>query len=181
MIAPLRKRHRLWITGLALLVPAVCALALWSRPPAPAGSGGEVSPVAAPTSASSRAIASLPGFRTAVRGGKEAAQLEVEALEPLRRPDVLLYFSATAPADTLPADAHLLGSVAHRQTRSFPLPTAAAKGGHLVLYSLAHQDVVASAALEAVPEAVRPAATEPGEMPPGETSTAPEEATEGES
>ena len=174
MIAPLRRRHRQWMTGLALLVPAVCALALWSRPPAPAGAGGETSPVATSASSSARAIESLPGFRTAVREGGEAAQLEVEALEPLRQPDLLLYFSATPPSEALPGDAHLLGSVAYRQTRSYPLPATAAPGGHLVLYSLAHQAVVATGALGAVPGAaapVAPMADSEGEATPEPEST----------
>lgn len=179
MIAPLRQRHRMWITGLTLLVPTVCTLALWSRPPAPAGSGGDTSPVALPVATGARVVETLQGFRTAVRGESGGARLEVEALKPLRHPDLLLYFASAVGSETLPADAHLLGSVAHRQRRSFPLPTAAAQGGHLVLYSLAHQTVVASSTLEALPEANPPAAAPIEAAAEGSAET--QEAPEGES
>ena len=34
MIRSLRRAHRLWWLGLAILLPAALLLALWSRPPA---------------------------------------------------------------------------------------------------------------------------------------------------
>lgn len=72
--------------------------------------------------------------------------LLLSPLEPLRVPDPLLYFSATAPeGEALPEHARLLGAVSDAPEQPFPLPAEAQ--GHLILYSLGHDRVVAHAAL----------------------------------
>jgi hypothetical protein len=55
-------------------------------------------------------------------------------------PDVLVYWSET-PAKSL-AGAKPIGSLAHGRRSALTLP---AKGGYLLLYSLAHREVLASA------------------------------------
>lgn len=167
MIAPLRKRHRVMISVLAFVVPAVCALALWSRPRLNVGeTPGTVLPQAV---VGAEDLEVLPGFRTAVHGEPGSARLEIEPLSALRQPDLLVYFTTATPADSLPDDAHLLGAVAHQQPRSFALPAAAAEGGYLVLYSLAHQTVVLSGAL--APVALAAAAANPAHAPHGDMTT----------
>jgi hypothetical protein len=76
--------------------------------------------------------------------------LELVLDAPLRRPEVLLYWSPTPPSDpeALPDTAHLLGAVGGVGARRFGLPAAARSGGgHLLLYSLGHDGVFAAATL----------------------------------
>lgn len=63
--------------------------------------------------------------------------------------DPLLYWSATAPSGAaLPADAHLLGSITMPVSPRFPLPSQATDtAGNLIVYSMGHQEVVATAPL----------------------------------
>jgi hypothetical protein len=64
-----------------------------------------------------------------------------------RAPDVLAYWSAAEPRDgELASDALLLGPVGERE-RTFRLPEAARERGWIVVFSLAHGEVVASIAL----------------------------------
>ena len=83
--------------------------------------------------------------------------IELELAAPLRRPEVLLYWSPTLPAeptadlDALPDTSHLLGAVGGVGARRFALPAAArAGGGHLLLYSLGNAGVFATATLPEV-------------------------------
>lgn len=70
--------------------------------------------------------------------------------QDLSEPDLLLYwFDHESPAGTLPAQAQLLG--AFDQKRAFALPQAAEHGGQFILYSLAHQAVVDTVAVENLP------------------------------
>lgn len=80
-------------------------------------------------------------------------ELELMPLRPLRQPDVLVYWApGGAPSAALPADAHLLGRLGSPVVHRFRLPTHAAQAdaGELVLYSLGHQEVVATATLPAL-------------------------------
>lgn len=146
MIAPLRRRHRTLFVVLSLAVPALFLVALAHRPPAP--QVPELPPEFASGGAEAgerlELFAGYAALRTVNGGG---AHLTLEALEPLRRPGVLAYVSTDAPTDQLPTDAHLLGPVTWGQARTFTLPPAAVHGGHLVLYSLPHQEIVDTAAL----------------------------------
>jgi hypothetical protein len=67
----------------------------------------------------------------------------------LARPDVLVYWAAgTEPAGRLPEDAVLLGALAGAHERAFALPgSAGTRAGRLLLYSLAHAELVAEAPL----------------------------------
>ena len=153
MIAPLRRRHRVVVTLLLIAVPVGLVLALSARPPLPT------------TETLPNALADGPGsgggdvesydvfgeLGIAVRGFHAAgAVLELTPSQPLARPDVLVYWAETAASDRLPTGAILLGALSDR-ARTYSVPaTAASRAGHLVLYSLAHQEVVASGALPAM-------------------------------
>ncbi len=77
--------------------------------------------------------------------------VELEPQRDLRRPDLLVYWMpASQDADAFPAKARLLGRLAATTARRFSLPEAQ---GSLVLYSLGHQERVATATLPAAPEA----------------------------
>ena len=76
--------------------------------------------------------------------------IDVKPLRPLDRPDLLLYWTAqTVRLTPLPPDAHLLGRIAGTTVQRFrlPEPRPADEHGSLVVYSLAHQEIVATANL----------------------------------
>ncbi len=153
MIRPLRTRHRRTVAALWIVVPALLAWALLSRPPQPRMDDlpawrGEATPAGHP-----RRVAGTPFELDGVRA--EAAvfsrgverHLRLRLLERSVAPDLLAYWTAGAGkdgGDGLPADATLLGRVPGTREIVWRLP---ADGGSIVLYSLAHQRRVASGAL----------------------------------
>lgn len=154
MIAPLRRRHRVMVTFLLIAVPVGLVLALSARPTLPIM---EELPGALAGGPNARG-ADVEGYDVfgeigvAARGYQTAsgAVLELEPAEPLARPDVLVYWSAEAAGDRLPDGALLLGVLSDR-ARTYAVPAAAAgREGFLVLYSLGHQEVVASGAVPAM-------------------------------
>ena len=68
-----------------------------------------------------------------------------------QRPDLLLYWSQDPPARTLPQNALLLGSVPDTHSRVYQLPDSSWTG-HLILYSLGHQELLGSAPLPVLGE-----------------------------
>ena len=141
MIAPLRRRHRLMITFLALTVPALVVLAISQRPGRDLQRLG--APPPPPTLPAHQEITELfTQPPTSGRLWQEGAQaiLHVRSTAAPRLPDLLLYWSPTPPAAGLPADAVLLAPLPSQGDRVMPLPRATA-GGYLLLYSLAHQTV----------------------------------------
>lgn len=76
--------------------------------------------------------------------------IDVKPLRPLDRPDLLLYWTTGAIAGAaLPGDAHLLGRITETTVHRFRLPEHPPehKQGSLVVYSLGHQEIVATAIL----------------------------------
>lgn len=159
MIAPLRRRHRLWTSTLAAAVPVLYVLALAARPQPPvadlppvlagADGGGEVVREAAD-------LFSVHAVTVRVRRATGGWQIELEPRAPIASPEVLVYWSPSAPAaPALPVEAFLVGSLAGRRARVFGLPPAAlGRDGWLVLYSLGHQEVIDTAVLGTLGEAV---------------------------
>lgn len=159
MIAPLRRRHRLMITVLAVGIPVVFLAALGARTPPPTTEElpstvvdrGRVPGMAADQEISD--FFSTTDGAPAVTLRLWASELVIAGLEPeapLTAPDVLVYWSPSAEGDStmdaLPDDARLLGPLPGHGDRAFPLPTGSAEGA-LILYSLGWQEVVASRAL----------------------------------
>lgn len=147
MNAPLRRRHQLAFAVLAVLLPAGFVLALLGR------SGDAYS---ADLPADPRAAGTLeplvPGAgRTLELRGEDAAwiarvdadRVALSQARGVARPDLHAYWSGQLVVDELPADARLLGAVS-RAERTFALP---AMQGTLVLFSLAHGEVVAHGSL----------------------------------
>jgi hypothetical protein len=153
MIRRLRQRHRL-LTG-ALVLPLIGAgIALASRPAVP------VMDALPPPLAAGAPSASAPLWSAADRwiGAVIATtlhpdQVVLTPIEPLRRPDCLLYWSPRpAEGDGLPGGAVLLGAISGDAGQHIPLPAAArADDGVLLIYSLGHSTVVASLALGGQP------------------------------
>ena len=133
MIAPLRARHRLMATALAVIVPMLYVLILGSRLGEPDEGHGAV----APTSASE-----VEGEVGGLAWRADDRLIFLPDGDP-SLPDVLLYWSRGAPTgEDLPVDAHLLGALDGDAPRTLVAPPEG--GGHLVAYSLAHARVVGS-------------------------------------
>lgn len=176
MIAPLRRRHR-WLTGLlAVVVPVLYALALIARPAAVSEGLPEALSLAVP--GSGQVVVpdlAFDGLPLSARVMKDGADWKIEIVpsEPLAKPEVLAYWTpADSSAETLSADAWLLGAVGGIRPQAFGVPEAVqGRGGRLVLYSLGHQEVLGSVALPAIgslPEDPAPEVgetTEAGETP----------------
>jgi hypothetical protein len=76
--------------------------------------------------------------------------VEIDPLEPLALPDVLLYWAESESDDALPASAVYIGRLPCWRGCGFVLPAVATtKDGYLIAYSLAHGEVVGSARLAA--------------------------------
>jgi len=118
MIQPLRRNHRWVMTGLALVLPVLFLAGLAARSP-------------------------VPPDRWRLPGAGEPDPQVAGLLRPyqnLLAPDLIMYWSASpAPDGVLPADAKLLGSPQGLQAPS----RLAVSSGYLLLYSLAHQQLVA--------------------------------------
>lgn len=165
MIRPLRIRHRRWTTALAVLLPAGVVLALATRPAPPPATA--LPPALAPEPPAARPLAGWQGLwrgtelTTRIGAVPDGGlRLDLEPSAPVRAPDLLVYWhpdTGATPGDpALPHGATLLGRFAGG-AYGLPLPAAAHGGGGLILYSLAHGEVVATAELPAP----RAAAEEP--------------------
>ena len=147
MIRPLRVWHRRMISILALVVPALLVAALAVRRPAPTDSDA-ADPLEQerfrPERVTQRISSAPPLPAIEVELAGLALSLHTALFD--ERPDVLLYWSADRPASggTWPGEAHLLGSGDGHFDGFLLLPEAARKrDGWLVLYSVAHREVVA--------------------------------------
>ncbi len=171
MIAPLRRRHRWYWIALCLL-PAALAAALWSRPPAalfnsslPTALRPPVANSATLAESTAESTVDIAGvtLHLALYSVGDETFLAIEPLTELAQPDVLAYWARVTTSSSLPPQAFMLGSVAGRRPQVFRLPAAARqyRGGQLVLFSLAHGEVLGSGALPRgpVPPAVEFSAT----------------------
>lgn len=147
MIQPLRIAHRRAFGVLAVTLPVVLFAGLAARHPRPTAL-----PTAVP--APGALVKKAEGLWGKHEIGSEFYQdtqhtyVELWPARGLEEPDLLLYWAADNPQNTLAADARLLGTFA--PGKFFALPETAGTG-YLVLYSLGHQSVVDTAALEKTP------------------------------
>jgi len=154
MIAPLRRRHR-WVWTVLCLLPAALAAALWSRPPAALFNSSPPTALRPPvphSTAVAESTVDIAGvsLHLALYASGDATLLAIEPLTEFAQPDVLAYWAPVAVSgSSLPRQAFLLGSIAGRRAGVFKLPAAAGHqgGGQLVLFSLAHGEVLGSGAL----------------------------------
>jgi hypothetical protein len=125
MTRPLRRAHRyIWLL-LGGVLPGLFAAGLAFRPPQ-----------APDETVADRITFVLPSGTEIVADSRELWGKAVDG------PDPLIYWSS-APSHSV-AGRTLAGSLAHGRRAALPLP---ASGGYLLLYSLAHQEVLASAAV----------------------------------
>lgn len=145
MIAPLRRRHRWMITVLSLVVPLLFFAALSQRPQ------HDLNRTDVDRRDTSQTERLTPFFDNSTIEGRllhegASTKLQVTTLAAPRQPDLLLYWSpgpasADLPSAGLPSDAVLLGPLPARAHRSYHLPPAITDE-HLLLYSLAHQELI---------------------------------------
>ena len=154
MIQPLRTVHRRVFVTLALVLPVILVAGLGARhrclrPVAPAKQVADsVHLVRNSTGMWQSHAIQTEFFADSITPDNLYVVLR-PAQDP-SEPDLLLYWATSQPSGvSLPAEARLLGAFVAGKT--FTLPRGAAPGGHLVLYSLAHQSVVDTAAVEKLP------------------------------
>jgi hypothetical protein len=153
VIRALRARHRALATILALALPLGISLALSSRRDAPRlerlPSGDPADP--GPRTQVKQRTLRVGNFNLDTRTWPDdrlaAFVLEVAPREDLQRPDVLVYWSQSAPQQDPDASSVLLGALAGTSPRRFALPPQAIDG-YLSLYSLAHRELLGSAEFE---------------------------------
>lgn len=161
MIHPLRRRHR-WITmALAVGLPIAFIAGLAVRKPIPTTENAPSALMAPPDIVFSQLLfdksdlwANLKITTRLYADQQPARQLAVE-LHPqddLKAPDLLVYWHPEPAVQTeqLPDEAYLLGALAGTQMGRFILPAPAlTQEGSLILYSLAHQKIIATTTLPA--------------------------------
>lgn len=153
MIQPLRIVHRRTFVVLGFVLPAILLVGLGARRPQlrPIAIAAQVPGSAQPVGKSDslwRKYAIQTQFYRDPR--KQEVYVVLLPMQELNEPDLLLYWATHAPKEkSLPTDAQLLGSFA--AGKALALPLGAERGGHLILFSLAHQAVVDDAKVENLP------------------------------
>lgn len=150
MIRALRARHRALILVLAVALPLGLGLALRARREVPTGVrlplGEHTDP--APTTVVKTCVLDFGALEFDARSWPDnrvaAYVLELTPRADPGQPDVLVYWSPVQPGDQLDPASVLLGALAGSQRRRFSLPSQAITG-RLVLFSLAHQELLGSA------------------------------------
>lgn len=158
MIQRLRRRHRNLFVILSVILPVLFLAALATRPSAPRTQ--EIPPfLVNETPAFPRVLFEKSNLwsghdlLTRVCTDQMPPQRLAVELQPRRafsKPDILVYWHepATTSGNQLPENAYLLGALTAKQLRRFVLPEPARLvDGKLILYSLAHHQIVATTML----------------------------------
>ena len=146
MIRPLRRWHRFAWTLLLVVLPLVfwAGLAVRKQVPAMEQAPDVLRTGPPPNAEALRTLdfstSAFPSTARLLKAG-ERLYLELTAQQAATKPDLLVYWHG--PNDE---DGWLLGRLAGRETRWFPLPNAAGQG-KLRFYSLAHGESLDEIAL----------------------------------
>jgi len=154
VIAPLRTRHRAIFGVLLVALPVIFVLALRARddernvatlPEALAGDGPELG------ERGSTYVTLQNGEEFRFAFGSTPRVVAVEQVSGERAPDLLVYWTPSAPQmHELPSGSILLGALGERERR-FTLPEAVDEhGGAFVVFALAHGAVIAVVELNGV-------------------------------
>ena len=150
MIRPLRTFHRRVFVCIAIAVPVVMFTAVAGRAPQP---GESVVPFDAPTTPNRSSVVSESAelwrsvaiLTRVLRLESDGYEVELSVAEINGQPDLLLYWSDDDASGRLPESALLLGPYGGG-TQRFAVPAGTdPREGMLILYSLAHQSVFATA------------------------------------
>ena len=151
MIQPLRVAHR-WTFGvLAVALPVLLFVGLQARhirPNVPSA----LKPAPGALVRQSYQLWRKNSIRSEFYRDAQHTYVVLWPSSELGEPDLLLYWVSADPQNNLPAGAHFLGTFAAGKAFELPLGHSAdTNSGYLVLYSLGHQSVVDTAALEKLP------------------------------
>ncbi len=159
MIQPLRRRRRWMMAAITIVLPVVFIAGLAVRKPIPA-TEDTPSALTVPQAISFSHLLFektdlWPDLKiiTRVYADQQPAERLAVELHPqdyLKIPDLLVYWhpQPAIQTDKLPDDAYLLGALAGTKTLRFILPEPAmTQDGSLILYSLAHQKIIATTML----------------------------------
>jgi hypothetical protein len=154
MIQPLRTVHRRASVVMAVVLPTVLFVGLAARRPVSRLGGRAVGlPDRVQLLKETAGGWRRHTIQTSLYGELDPPYNFYVALnpaKPLNEPDLLVYWSGAPAADSnLPDGARLLGEF--EPARVVALPSDLQPGGTLILFSLAHQSVIDSAALESLP------------------------------
>jgi hypothetical protein len=151
MIHSLRQRHRRMIIVVGVFLPLAFALGIAARKPVPSMNALPGQLVAAPPTFTATEWERADLFMKApipvrlLREHTNVGRFAVtfSAAKDFVKPDLLVYWVAGNPnfADTLPANAQLLGAFDSFTALALPAE-AALQSGVLVLYSLADNEIV---------------------------------------
>ena len=152
MIQPLRTVHRWTFIVLAGVLPVILGIALKARPRVVSARVDTVrTEHASGRQNETTAVWAKQTFSTEFYSDAKnsGVRFTLMPLRDLDEPDLLLYWSSqhrtTSPELS---GAHLLGSFRPGSSYSFPAGT---QQGSLILYSLAHREIVDSARVEGLP------------------------------
>jgi len=153
MIQPLRTAHRRVFVTLAFLLPAVLLLGLGARRPRVVADAAGQMPSSLHLMNRSDNLWQKHAIATEFYNDPAHAKdvyVVLREQQESNEPDLLLYWSASEPnANVLPADARQIGGFANG--KAFLLAVDEWQRGYLILFSLAHQTVFDTAALEKLP------------------------------
>jgi hypothetical protein len=159
MIHPLRRRHRRMIAAITIVLPIAFVAGLAVRKPIPATENLPSALTVLPATSFPHLLLeendlwSDLKITTRVYGDQQPAERLAVELYPqdyLKIPDLLVYWHhpPSIQTDKLPGDAYLLGALAGTQKLRCILPEPAmTQDGSLILYSLAHQKIIATTML----------------------------------
>ena len=149
MIHELRRRHLLMQSALAVVALGGVLLALQARQAIPAEDGTAQVTDAEYSATIPESFTRFGDLQVYAAIGQDG-QVSLRLTDALQKPDVLLYLGGKDATDNaLGLEVTLLGGVDSDPLQQFPLPEQAdATALHLLLYSLAHQEVLASVHLE---------------------------------
>jgi hypothetical protein len=151
MIRPLRQRHRRIVVGFGILLPIAFATGIVARKPVPVVASLPAALIQ-PSSAFAAAewgrsdLFARTHFKVQLRrenAGSRRLAVEFFAGSNFVKPDLIVYWIAgdASITDSVPDSAQLLGGFV--QAEALPLPEdAATRGGRLMLYSLADQEII---------------------------------------
>lgn len=152
MIQPLRNGHRRVFLALSAILPTLLVGGLMARHRTPRPPANRVEVPTRATGASGALLQwqkhSIDSFFYLSPAHEGVTEVVLNPQRPIDDPDLLLYWAA---ADTVAVDvsqAQLLGPFA--SGKRYPLPFGEQRG-ELVLYSLAHREVVDRARVESLP------------------------------
>ncbi len=160
MISPLRKRHRLTFLLMSVVLPIVTILGIINRK-APTlkndltnvSSQNLTEKFSDEVWSEDALWSDLKSISTRLLSGKNNPNIlavELSIRENLTKPDVLVYWSIDkfSPGSGPTDNSFFIGQFNSTRATLYPLPSEALKSdGYLLLYSLAHREIVATTLL----------------------------------